>query len=77
VSDKKHQSNSSEYHIRVDGKTLYWSSMLGRVEINEFLKLCKENPDCYVDIARVSTEILMNQGEYHSFQIHFESLKES
>ena len=75
MSDKKiHQSNRSEYQIRVDGKPICYLSAIGRQEINEFLNLCDKNKDCYVDIVRVDTEIIMSQQNYHIMKEHFDTV---
>ena len=73
-SEKKvHQSNKSEYQIRMDGKPLLYPVAIGPSEIGEWLDLCQENPDCYVDIVSVQTEIVMSQQIYRQMKRHFES----
>ena len=69
---KPHQSNRSEYQIRVDGKPVRYYSLLCEETIISYLQICKENQDCYVDICRVSHEIIMNQGCYHVMKRHYE-----
>ena len=71
---KIHQANSSEYQVRVDGKPVYYNGCISKHTFDKYLEICKENPDCYVDIARVSTDIICNQGVYHDFKRHFEAV---
>lgn len=69
--DKAHQSDRSEYQIRIDGKPVRYYSILSPSMIDEFQEFCHLNKDCYVDICRVSHTIIVNQGCYHAFKRHF------
>lgn len=71
MSEKTHQSSSSEYQIRVDGKPISYHYMLCNEALGEWVEVCKANPDCYVDIVRVDTQILISQFEYHQMKKHF------
>lgn len=66
-----HQSNSTEYQVRVDGKPVWWSPHFTQEEVDVWLKTCAENPNAYVDIASVRVEILVNQGNYERMKKHF------
>lgn len=74
MNDKMHQANHSEYQVRVDGKPVYFNGCISQHTFNKYLELCHANPDCYVDIVRVSTDIICNQGTYHEFKRHFEAV---
>ena len=74
MSDKRHQANNSEYQVRVDGKPVYFNGCISRHMFDKYRELCKENPDCYVDIVRVATDIICNQWTYHEFKRHFEAV---
>lgn len=70
--DKVHQSNTSEYQIRIDGKPVYWNGCISKHTFNKYRELCRDNPDCYVDVVRVSTDIICNQRVYNEFKHHFD-----
>jgi uncharacterized ParB-like nuclease family protein len=75
MSDKIHQANHSVYQVRIDGKPVYYfNGCISKHTFDKYRELCRENPDCYVDIVRVSTDIICNQGTYHEFQRHFEAV---
>ena len=74
MSEKIHQANRSEYQVRVDGKPVYFNGCISKHTFDKYRELCKENPDCYVDVVRVSTDIICNQGTYHEFKRHFEAV---
>jgi len=67
-----HQSNKSEYQIRIDGKPVYFPHSVDSYALDKYAELCASNPDCYVDIVSVSTEIILSQFEYHQLKRHFE-----
>jgi hypothetical protein len=68
---KQHQSNKTEYHLRVDGEVIrQFSDILGE-EVDEWARLCGENKDCYVDIVRVDTTIILSQFNYGVMDKHF------
>ncbi len=71
MSDKIHQSSHSEYRIRIDGNPVYFNGCISNHTFNKFSELCRDHPDCYVDIVRVSTDIIFNQGSYHEFKRSF------
>lgn len=73
MSKKPHQSNHSEYQVRVDGMPVHFDSFISKHTLNKYRELCHEHPDCYVDIVRVSTDIICNQGTYHEFKRHFDN----
>lgn len=71
MTDKPHQSSTNEYQIRIDGKPVKFLTMISKNDIDEWLKLCKEHPGSYVDIASIRTEIVVNQFTYHLMKRHF------
>jgi hypothetical protein len=71
MSDKTHQTNKSEYQVRVDGKPVYRNGCMSRHTFTKYRDACNENPSCYVDIVRVSTDIILSQATYHDFKRHF------
>lgn len=75
VCNMTHQSNETEYQVRIDGSPVWYSSTFGQEEIDQWLKTCSEFPNCYVDIVLIRKEILVNQGNYSRMQKHFEKLK--
>jgi hypothetical protein len=72
TEQKKHQSNTREYQIRVDGRPVYYPHSLDREALKTYAELCKKNGDCYVDIVRINTEIIMSQCEYNQMKAHFD-----
>lgn len=72
--EKEHQSNKTEIQIRIDGKPVYFPAYLCKITLNKYAELCKENPDCYIDIVRVDTQILFSQFEYNMMKKHFNEL---
>jgi len=75
MSEKIHQLNRSEYQVRVDGKPFYYNGCISQNTLEQYSDLCHQYPNCYVDIVRVSTDIICNQGTYHEFKRHFEVIK--
>jgi len=73
MGEKVHQSNRSEYQIRIDGNAVRYYTILSHSVIDEYLDICNDNSDCYVDICRVNHEIIMNQGCYHAMKRHFDN----
>lgn len=71
MSGKEHQANKCIYQIRVDGIAVYFPESLNKVALDKYLKLCNKHGDCYVDIVRINTEIIMSQSEYFQMQRHF------
>ena len=71
MSEKIHQSSHSQYQIRIDGVPKYYPHAMGSDALETWAALCKKNPDCYVDIVRVDTQIIMSQYDYHQMQTHF------
>lgn len=72
MGEKTHQTDKREYQIRVDGKPVCFPIFVMCQEtIDIYLKICAENPGCYVDIVEVSTHIILNQQIYGQMQKHF------
>ena len=71
--EKKHQTHEKIYQIRVDGIAVYFPDSLNKDALDKFMKLCKKHEDCYVDIVRINTEIIMSQMEYNQMQRHFDA----
>ena len=71
MTDKIHQSSHFEYQIRIDGKAEYYPYSMHKECLEEFVKICKEHPNCYVDIVRINTEIIMSQYDYEQMKRHF------
>ncbi len=71
MTDRIHQQSGTVYQVRVNGLAVaHWSSV-DAAFLDEFAKVCEKNPDEYVDIVSVRTEILMNQNTYSQMQRHF------
>jgi hypothetical protein len=67
-----HQSSNYEYQVRVNGKPIgFWGTTTTEI-FEMYANACKANPNEYVDIVHVRTEILMNQGTYHQLKKHFQ-----
>jgi hypothetical protein len=77
MGEKIHQANNSEYQIRVDGNPVYFNGCISTHTFDNYRDLCRKNPDCYVDIVRVSTDIICNQNTYQEFKRHFELVDSS
>lgn len=73
IDQKQHQSHSSEYQIRVDGKPVYYPHSMDKHALEKYAEICKKNSDCYVDIVRINTEIIMSQFEYNQLKRHFDN----
>jgi hypothetical protein len=73
MTDKLHQERKSEYQVRVNGKPVLFCAHISRNAFNAYRELCRDSPDCYVDIVRVSTDIILCQAIYHDFKRHFET----
>lgn len=71
MSGKIHQVSTTEYQIRVDGKPVHFPSQVDKVALDQYLALCAENPDCYVDVVSVRTQVLFSQHTYHQMEKHF------
>jgi len=71
MSEKIHQASNSKYQIRIDGVPKYYPSAMDRNALDTYFDLCKKNPNCYVDIVRINTEIVMCQYDYHQMKNHF------
>lgn len=69
--NKQHQSSTVEYQIRIDGKPAKFYSIMSKELLTEFLEACQKNEECYVDIARVSTDIITSQYDYSVLEAHF------
>ena len=66
-----HQHTKTDYYIRINGEPVRFPMSVDREALDEWAKLCEENPGCYVDIVSVHTEILVNQANYHQLKKHF------
>lgn len=56
--------SNKEYTVRVDGKPIGFYSSMCTDAITQWVNACKENPKSYVDIARISTDILVSQYDF-------------
>lgn len=70
---KQRQNNTTEYHLRVNGKPIMYFDNIGADEIAEWLEQVELNPDAYVDLSLVRTEILFSPHRYHAMKDHFKS----
>ena len=70
---KPHQSNTTDYQIRVDGVARYYPHNINSESLQTWRDLCNENPTCYVDIVRINTEIIVCQGDYYAMERHFDN----
>jgi hypothetical protein len=66
-----HQQSRTEYQVRINGKAVSDSPSMDNEMMDSFANACAENPEVYVDIVSVRTEILMNQFNYRQMQRHF------
>ena len=71
TTDKIHQQSGTVYQVRVNGAAVAHWSTIDNFFLAEFASVCAKNPDEYVDIVSVRTEILMNQNTYSQMQRHF------
>lgn len=77
MNDKSHQTSHTEYQVRIDGNPVFFSNIMDSDTINEWTKAAINNPDCYVDIAKVSVEIIVNQFTYNQLKKHFNNASDS
>jgi len=75
VSEKIHQASSSHYQIRVDGEVVGHLHSIDSHALERWAEICEKNDDCYVDIVRIDTQIIISQYEYHQMKRHFNKLK--
>lgn len=73
MHNKHHQAHERSYQIRVDGVAVYFPSSIDKEALNKYAELCNKHEDCYVDIVRINTEILMSQSEYYQMERHFKN----
>lgn len=66
-----HQQSGTEYQIRVNGNPVSDSPSLDNEMLDSFANACAKQPEDYVDIVSIRTEILMNQFNYRQMQRHF------
>ena len=69
------QNNSTEYQLRINGKPIKYFDSLTAEEIGMWLKCVDENPEQFVDIALVRTEILFSPHRYYAIKKHFDENK--
>jgi len=48
MGEKIHQSNRSEYQVRIDGKPVYFNGCISKHTFNKYCELCRENPDTLI-----------------------------
>jgi len=65
------QSNQSEYQIRINGSPVVFETMMSLSLMDEWEKISAENPNDFVDIVLVSTNILMANNIYGIMEKHF------
>ena len=75
MSEKIHQTSTWEYQLRIDGGFVESFQSISEEAFTQWLEVCKDNPDCYVDIVRVNTEIIISQGKYLAMKQHFDNLE--
>lgn len=71
MTDKIHQQSGTEYQVRINGSPVIYYNILSNDLFDHYAKVCADNPNDYVDIVAVRTEILMNQHTYSQMQRHF------
>jgi len=71
AEELQHQRSETEYRIRINGGAVRYYTEMHKTMLDEFAKICAENPDDYVDIVSIRTEILMSQYSYHQMKRHF------
>ena len=71
MSENAHQQSGTEYQARINGSPILWDNSVSRDLLCNYAKVCADNPNDYVDIVAVRTEILMNQHTYMQMKKHF------
>ena len=71
MTDRVHQQSGTEYQVRINGSPVIYCNNLSNGLLDQYAKTCADNPDDYVDIVSVRTEILMNQHTYSQMRRHF------
>ena len=67
----EHQTSNTEYRIRINGGAVRYYHDMHKTMLDEFAVIARDNPEDYVDIVSVRTEILLNQGSYYQMKRHF------
>jgi len=67
----EHQTSHTQYQIRINGAGVRFYNDMHKNMITEFAAIARDNPNDYVDIVSVRTEILVNQYSYHQLKRHF------
>lgn len=65
------QENNLEYQIRINGKAVSYFTDLGADETGQWLKVVDDNPEDFVDLCVVRTEILFSPHRYFAMQRNF------
>jgi hypothetical protein len=65
------ENNKTEYQLRINGEPVKYFDSIGADEISEWLDHVESNPESYVDISLVRTEILFSPHRYFAMQRHF------
>lgn len=63
--------SETEYRIRINGGHVRFYKDMHQEVMGDFAQICADNPDDYVDIVLVRTEIVMNQYSYNQMKRHF------
>lgn len=69
---KQRQNNTTEYCLRINGKPIKYFDLIGADEIAEWLECADNNPESYVDLSLVRTEILFSPHRYYAMKKHFD-----
>lgn len=64
-------NSKTQYQIRINGSFACELDCFDKYSIEKFAEICRDNPNDFVDVVFVRTEILMNQFSYHQMQRHF------
>lgn len=72
----EHQTSRTQYQIRINGVGVRFYNDMHKNMMTEFAAIARDNPDDYVDIVSVRTEILVNQYSYHQLKRHFDAAAE-
>lgn len=72
MTDKlEHQTSHTQYRIRINGVGVRFYNDMHKNMMTEFAAIARDNPNDYVDIVSVRTEILVNQYSYNQLKRHF------
>jgi len=76
VNASNSEGREMRYVLRVAGTTKLYFNVIGEREINEYLRVSKENPAEKVEIVSITESVVLGGYEYGLMERHFNKVKE-